>query len=135
LGHPFRALGWSGDKPTTGLPAAARAARHALLADAAREAGARAILMGHTADDILEARLMRAEGSTTPDPREWTPSPAWPQGRGVFLLRPLLDLRRADLRRWLSARGETWIDDPANEDASYARPRARQALAAGAVGG
>ena len=132
LGHPFRALAWTGDKPTTGLPAAARAARHALLADAAREAGARVILLGHTADDGLEARLMRGAGSTTPEAREWSPSPAWPQGRGLFLLRPLLGERRADLRDWLTTRGESWIDDPANEDATYARPRARQALRSGA---
>jgi len=131
LGVAFRALAWTGDKPAAGLPAAARAARHALLADAARDAGARVILMGHTADDALEAGLMRAEGSTTPDPREWAPSPAWPQGRGVFLLRPLLGLRRVEIRDWLEARGERWIDDPANDDASYARPRARRAVAAG----
>jgi tRNA(Ile)-lysidine synthase len=132
LGLPFRALTWTGDKPTTGLPAAARAARHALLADAAREAGARVVLMGHTADDLLEARLMRESGSTTPEPREWSPSPAWPQGRGIFLLRPLLGVRRADIRDWLAARGESWIDDPANEDTGYARPRARRAVAGGA---
>ena len=128
LGLDFRALGWAGEKPATGLPAAARAARHALLADAARAAGARVIMMGHTADDLMETRLMREAGSTTPDPREWTPSPAWPEGRGVFLLRPMLDIRRADIRDWLRVRGETWIDDPANEDTAYARPRARQAL-------
>ncbi len=133
LGADFRALAWTGDKPTTGLPAAARHARHALLADAAREAGARVILMGHTADDRLEAQLMRDAGSTTPDPREWAPSPAWPQGRGVFLLRPMLRIRRDDIRQWLTERGESWIDDPTNEDRTYARPRARQALAVGAT--
>ena len=36
LGHPFRALTWAGEKPSTGLPAAARAARHRLLAESAR---------------------------------------------------------------------------------------------------
>jgi tRNA(Ile)-lysidine synthase len=133
LGADFQALTWTGEKPAAGLPAAARAARHALLADAARQAGARAILLGHTADDGLEARLMRQAGSTTPDPREWAPSPAWPQGRGVFLLRPMLRVRRGDIRAWLIARGETWIDDPANEDRSYARPRARTAIAEGAT--
>ncbi|HXA38450.1 MAG TPA: tRNA lysidine(34) synthetase TilS [Phenylobacterium sp.] len=133
LGLAFRGLAWAADKPTTGLPAAARAARHALLADAARESGARVILLGHTADDVLEARLMRQAGSTTPEPREWSPSPAWPQGRGLFVLRPLLAVRRAEIRAWLAARGERWIDDPANADAAYARPRARQALAAGAT--
>lgn len=125
LGHPFRALTWTGEKPRTGLPAAARAARHRLLAEAARAAGATVLLLGHTADDRLEAAAMRHTGSTTPDPRMWAPSPAWPEGRGVFLLRPMLDIRRADLRDWLTARGQSWIDDPANLDLRYARPRAR----------
>lgn len=125
LGRPFRALAWAGAKPRSGLPAAARAARHRLLAAAAREAGAQVILMGHTADDILEARLMRQAGATTPDPRAWAPSPVWPEGRGLFVLRPLLEVRRAELRAWLEARGEPWIDDPANTDLRYARARAR----------
>lgn len=128
LGVGFRALSWRGDKPATGLPAAARAARHALLADAARDAGASVILMGHTADDLAEAAAMRAGGSTVPDPAEWSPSPAWPEGRGVFLLRPMLGLRRAAIRDWLRGQGETWIDDPTNEDHRFARARARASL-------
>jgi tRNA(Ile)-lysidine synthase len=132
LGAGFQGLKWEGDKPATGLPAAARAARHALLADAARAAGASVVLMGHTADDIMEAALMRAEGSTTPDPREWSPSPVWPQGRGVFLLRPLLSIRRTDLRAWLGDRGLAWIEDPANDNPRYARARARRRLGASA---
>lgn len=127
IGRPFRALNWTGEKPATSLPAAARAARHALLAEAARAAGARVILLGHTADDLAEAAAMRAAGSTTPDAREWGPSPAWPQGRGVFLLRPLLGVRREALRTWLRHAGEDWIDDPANTDVRFARARARQA--------
>jgi tRNA(Ile)-lysidine synthase len=128
LGAGFRALSWEGEKPAHGLPAAARRARHSLIGHAAREAGARVVLMGHTADDRLEAAAMRAAGSTTPSPREWGPSPIWPEGRGVFLLRPLLEVRRAELRPWLSAQGETWIDDPANDDLAYARSRARAEL-------
>lgn len=127
LGRAFRALAWTGEKPTTGLPAAARRARHRLLAEAARQAGARVILLGHTADDVAEAAAMRDAGATTPTPRLWSPSPVWPEGRGVFVLRPLLPTRRAALRDWLAARGETWIDDPANLDTRYARARARAA--------
>src|SRR6185312_8566555 len=41
----------------------------------------------------------------------------------------MLRVRRGEIRRWLANRGERWIDDPANEDRAYARPRARQALA------
>lgn len=137
LGVEFRPLDWAGEKPARGLPAAARAARHRLLADAARELGARVILLGHTASDLDETAVMRAEGSSTPSPREWAPSPAWPEGRGVFLLRPMLSLGRAEIRRWLAAQGETWIEDPGNDDLQFARARARaatppQSLGAGA---
>jgi tRNA(Ile)-lysidine synthase len=129
LGARTRLLTWEGGKPTTGLPAAARAARHALLAEAAREAGAGVILLAHTADDIAEAAVMRAEGSNLGDLRDWSPSPAWPEGRDVFLLRPLLGARRAELRAFLRGRGLGWIEDPANADTKYARSRARAALA------
>lgn len=131
LGVTFRALAWRGDKPDRGLPAAARLARHRLLAQAAREAGARVILMGHTADDLAETLAMRTTGATTPLAREWGPSPVWTEGRGVFLLRPLLAVGRAEIRAWLAARAETWIEDPANADLRFARARARAAGAQG----
>ena len=127
LDASFHPLSWTGEKPAQGLPAAARAARHRLLADAARGLGAKVILMGHTASDLAEAAAMRAEGSTTPSPREWAPSPAWPEGRGVFLLRPMLAVSRQQVRDWLGEHGESWIDDPANDDPRFARARARLA--------
>ena len=128
LGVDHQVLEWSGMKPTSGLSAKARAARHALLADAARSAGAKVLLLGHTADDILEAEQMRAEGSTVGDPGEWVPSPAWPQGRDVFVFRPLLKTRRATLRDWLRVQGESWVEDPANSDLTSARARARRQI-------
>lgn len=119
---------WEEDKPSTGLPAAARRARHALIADAARAAGARVILFGHTADDVAEGDWMRDRGSTLGRLREWSPSPVWPEGRGLMLLRPMLSERREALRDYLRARGAGWIDDPGNT--RFGRGRARQALAA-----
>ncbi|CAN5205759.1 tRNA lysidine(34) synthetase TilS [soil metagenome] len=125
---------WMGDKPMTGLTAAARQARHALIADAARGAGARVVLMGHTADDIDEADWMRARsvqdgGSTLGRLRDWSPSPAWPESRGLMLFRPLLEERRQALRDLLRATGQDWIEDPANLDPRFGRSRARAALA------
>jgi tRNA(Ile)-lysidine synthase len=131
LGADWQGLNWIGDKPQSGLPAAARAARHALLAETARAAGARVILVAHTADDVFEGDWMRAEGTPLGRLREWSPSPAWPQGRGLMLLRPLLDVARADLREFLVDRAASWIDDPANQDARFHRARARMALATG----
>ena len=95
-------------------------------------AGARVVLFGHTADDVLEAEAMRADGLAIASPHTWSPSPVWPEGRETFILRPLLGARRSALRDWLSDRGEAWIDDPANTDARQPRARAR-ALVAGLV--
>jgi len=129
---------WDGAKPVAGLTAAARAARHGLIAETAREAGARIILMAHTADDVDENDWMRARseggdadlGATLGQLRDWSPSPVWPQGRGLMLFRPLLDVRREALRDLLRARGQAWIEDPANSDPRFGRSRARAALSA-----
>ena len=128
LGAEFRVLNWDGSKPARGVAAAARIARHGLIAEAAREAGARVVVFGHTADDILEGDLMRSEGSRLGALREWSPSPVWPRGRGVFLLRPLLGERRARIREILREAGEVWIDDPANVDPRSPRAQARARL-------
>ena len=134
LGVRFTALAWQGDKPKTGLSAAARTARHALLADAARAHGIRVLCLAHTADDMAEAARMRAEGSNVGTPAEWSPSPSWPQGRGVFLFRPLLGVRRQTLRDGLRRHGVTWIDDPANSNPASHRARARLAIHDNEVG-
>jgi tRNA(Ile)-lysidine synthase len=130
LGADWRALAWLGEKPSAGLPQAARRARHALLADAARAAGAGVLMLGHTADDVVETDILRAEGVPLGRLRDWGPSPAWPEGRGVYLLRPLLDVTRAELRAYLTARGMDWLEDPANGDVRFARARVRAALTA-----
>ncbi len=132
LGAAFLRLPWNGPKPATGLPAAARAARHRLIAQAARAAGCKVVLFGHTLDDQLENAVMRQAGGPVGVLRPWGPSPAWPEGRGLFLLRPLLAVRRAALRDWLAAEGQGWLEDPANADDRFARPRARKAVSQGA---
>ena len=134
-GADWRGLHWTGPKPATGLPAAARMARHRLIADAAREAGARVVLFAHTADDIAEGEVMRAEGSTLGRLRDWSPSPAWPEGRGLMLLRPMLGAGRMEVRDWLKGQGADWIDDPGTEDLKFARSRARAFLLPTGEGG
>lgn len=130
VGVPWQALAWTAtDKPVRGLQAAARTARYSLLSHAARDVGARVILVGHTQDDGLENARMRATdtpgiGGIYP----WRPVPVWPEGRGLMLCRPMLELRRQALRDWLSEKGLSWIEDPANANPAFARVRARQAL-------
>ncbi len=112
---------------------AAREARYGALCAAARRLGARVVATGHTRDDQAETVLLRgARGSGLRGlaaMRALAPMPFWPEGRGLWLARPLLGARRFALRDQLQARGAAWIDDPANVNEAYARVRARQALA------
>jgi tRNA(Ile)-lysidine synthase len=41
------------------------------------------------------------------------------------VVRPLLEVGRADLRRYLESRGETWVEDETNEDLENPRNRIR----------
>lgn len=131
LGAEPVALIWKDNRPlgSNGLTALARQARHRLLAKAARQHGARVLVLGHTRSDRAEGDWMRSRGSNLGQLRVWSPSPVWPEGRGLCVLRPLLELTRDDLRAELEAGGLGWIDDPANLDPRYMRSRARQALA------
>lgn len=129
LGVGFTSLKWQGDKPVTGIQAAARQARHGLINQAARQQGLQVLCLGHNADDGQEAAVMRGMGSSVGAPKLWGPSPLWPEGRDLFYLRPVLGIGRARLRDWLKAAGIPYIDDPANDNPAYLRSRARSALA------
>jgi tRNA(Ile)-lysidine synthase len=123
LGMPHRTLRWTGDKPTTGLPAAARAARYELLTKAARAAGASHILTAHTRDDQAETVLMRmARGSGLSGLAAMTRQS---DRDGVMLARPLLDVPKARLVATLQKAGIAFALDPTNSDPDFTRPRWR----------
>ncbi|OBQ78911.1 tRNA lysidine(34) synthetase TilS [Mesorhizobium sp. WSM3873] len=135
-GIAHRTLVWSGRKPSTGLPAAAREARYRLLAEAAEAAGIRAVVTGHTADDQAETVLMRQvreEEARNEDPRDGRGlagmAPATLYDWRVWIARPLLATRRAALREMLKRRGVGWTEDPTNVDRRFERPRLRISLA------
>lgn len=123
LGVEHRTLRWRGAKPATGVPAAARDARYALLLKAARQCEAAHILTAHTRDDQAETFLMRmARGSgiaglgamARQSPRQ-----------GAIVVRPLLDVPKARLLATLDKAGVPYALDPTNIDAKYTRPRLR----------
>jgi tRNA(Ile)-lysidine synthase len=109
-------------RPDGGPEGAARDARYAVLADAAREHGAR-VALGHTLDDQAETVLLglgRGSG-----PRSVAGMVEQRVVDGVTWWRPLLAVRRATAREACADQGLPVWDDPWNADPAYTRARLR----------
>lgn len=125
-GLPHETLCWDGGAAGGNLQDRARRGRRALIAGWAARNGLAAVALGHTLDDQAETFLMRlARGSGVDGLSGMAPAS---RAEGVLWLRPLLSVRRAELRQWLAARGQGWAEDPGNEDPRFDRTRARAAL-------
>ena len=128
LDVPHRTLRWGGAKPNTGVPAAARAARYRLLAQAAKASGATHILTAHTRDDQAETLLMRMlRGSGIAGLAAMARQS---ERDGVWLARPLLHVPKSQLVATLNKARIAFADDPTNRDTSYTRPRLRALMPA-----
>jgi tRNA(Ile)-lysidine synthase len=123
LDLPHRTMRWTGAKPKTGLPAAARSARYRLLAQAARANGATHILTAHTRDDQAETllmRLMRGSGIAG-----LAAMARQSERDGVLLARPFLQVAKSQLIATLDKAKIGFAEDPTNHDTNFTRPRIR----------
>ena len=125
-GIDHRILAWGGIKPATGIQAAARRARYRLLDQACGAEGVLHLLVAHHAADQVETLLMRTiAASGVQGLAAMQPVVTLSHCR---LLRPLLKIDPSQLRRYLMAVGQPWIEDPSNRSSAYSRIRVRQAL-------
>jgi tRNA(Ile)-lysidine synthase len=110
-----------------GWESAARSARYDFIRETAERLGARFVAVAHTADDQVETtvhRLIRGTGlagmAGMPQSR--------PLSSTVSLVRPLLAVRRAEVRRYLHALGQDFREDSTNVDGRFTRNRLRHEL-------
>lgn len=132
LGLDHAILFWTGDKPASGVQAAARRARYRLLVRHAFQIGAEAIMTAHTADDQAETVFMRLAHGSGPRGLAGMAEKsliAADASAPIPLLRPLLDRRREALRAYLESEGVSWFEDPANENDAFERVRTRRLIA------
>ena len=127
-GIAHETLRWQGDKPASGIQAAAREARHRLLADRCRTDGILHLLLAQHADDQAETVLLRLARGSGVDGLAGMAPVRW--AADLRLLRPLLDVPHARLVATCRAFGQDWIEDPSNHSPAYARGRLRAAVAA-----
>lgn len=124
-GIAHRVLVWRGEKPRTGVQAAAREARRRLLGDWCRTAGVLHLLLAHHRDDQGETLRLRRERSSGPTGLAAMAAVAETEWGRV--LRPLLPVAPAQLKAVLLARGQPWLEDPSNRNLAFARARLRAA--------
>ncbi len=78
------------------------------------------VLTAHHADDQAETVLLHVMRAVDPV----AALAGMPARRGM-VLRPLLQVRRADLRTWAVAQGVRWREDASNAEGAYLRNRVR----------
>ncbi len=105
---------------------AARRARYAFFRQAAGSLGVDGLLLAHHADDQAETFLLRLLRGAGPDGLECMKETATVEG--LTILRPLLPLRRSEIREALRLAGIPWREDETNQEPTYLRNRVRLEL-------
>ena len=105
---------------------AARRVRLAFFARMTARLKLDAIATGHHADDVAETFILRLARGAGPAGLAGLK----PVSRvdGVTFIRPLLNVRDADLRRFLTERGLAWREDSTNSDISIPRNNVRHVI-------
>jgi len=109
---------------------AARELRYKFLFRAAREAGAQAVAVGHTADDQAETVLMHfLRGAGLSGLKGMPPRVILPVfDTEIPLVRPLLDWTRAQTEAYCREHKLPYLTDSTNTDTTYLRNRLRHEL-------
>lgn len=109
---------------------AAREARYSLIVQACQQAGSAHLMTAHHADDQAETFLLRLIHASGLDGLAGIApvNKTYLQSHGVRILRPLLDVHKAELVAVCSGLLLDFAIDPTNEDPSFQRNRLRLLL-------
>ncbi len=124
LNIPCQIFYWSGDKPESGLEAAARDARYKFMTDWCTENNIDALVVAHQADDQIETFLMNlARGSGVVGLSAMQPET---YRDGVKIIRPLLNVYRRELVDYCQKNKIKYFFDEMNDDENYTRVKIRK---------
>ena len=126
----FSAGGPMGSPPDD--EAAMRSLRRDFFVRVAQDHGARYVATAHTADDNVETLLHHLMRGTGPPglagiAASTTIGPAG-DAKDFVLIRPMLAMRRLQIRKALRILGQTWREDASNQNTDYRRNWIRQTL-------
>ncbi len=127
LGVDQHILTWQGKKRATRIQAAARDARYRLMEEWCAANHVLHLCVGHTSNDQAETYLMRESHGSGKD--GLAGMSLIRESRKCRLLRPLLAMKRDELRHFLRMQEADWVEDPSNKNAAFERVRCRMHLA------
>lgn len=114
------------DPYAPGVEARARTARYKFLADVARTVGVKFVVLAHHADDQAETVLMRLlRGTGTAGLAGMRLTSPMPHAPDLTLLRPLLNVTRAEIEAYNTQHDLQPRQDATNDDTRYLRNRIR----------
>ncbi|MCD8496991.1 MAG: tRNA lysidine(34) synthetase TilS [Alphaproteobacteria bacterium] len=125
-GVKHHVLAWQGEKREARIQEEARAARYKLMEEYCRERGIKNLFLAHHQDDQAETFLLRlAAGSGLDGLAGMAIRQPY---KSIILLRPLLDIPKADLVAFCRAENIPFVDDPSNHKDRFARVRLRNSV-------
>lgn len=131
LGLHTHVLKWKGAKPKSDMEARARDVRYRLMGAWCRKSGIAALYVAHNLEDQAETFLLRLgrgsglDGLSAMRAKSHLPVAGLEE---IAVVRPLLSFSRAQLRGYLAARKQAWLEDSMNADPRFARTQIRALL-------
>jgi tRNA(Ile)-lysidine synthase len=124
---PVEILTWQeGEKVTKNLQARAREGRYQLLLDYCKKNNIKFLTTAHHKEDQAETILLNIFRGTGLEGLVGIREKS--DREGVIILRPFLDLKKSQLKNYLSEKNLAWIEDPSNEKNCYERVKVRKIL-------
>lgn len=124
LDVPCEVFYWSGEKPKSGLESAAREVRYKMMTDYCRKNKIEFLAVAHQADDQIETFLMNlGRGSGVYGLAAMRPES---DRDGVKIIRPMLNVFRAELKEYCENNKIKYFVDEMNYDEKYTRVKIRK---------
>ncbi len=123
LNIPCHIFYWDDEKPEKGLEAAAREARYQMMTDFCRENNIEYLVTAHQSDDQIETFLMNlSRGSGLYGLAAMLPES---NRNGIKIIRPLLEVSRAEIKKYCDDNNIKYFVDSMNSDEHYTRVKIR----------
>ena len=121
-------LTWKGQKPKSNIQSIARNKRYALLKNECKKNRIPFLLLGHHIDDLYENFLLRILRGSGLKGMVSMDRVAKNNIDNITIIRPLIDIKKSELKKISKLVFNFFIEDPSNNDENFKRIRIRNLI-------